>query len=98
MALCPPWGSALREEFNSARQKGKWQARNRYLNGEQLTPEEEELEEEERVLKQRDEKFEQHPPTYDIKLKCGSSVTLRKPAKRYGNFEIAEGEFLLPKF
>jgi hypothetical protein len=43
------------------------------------------LEEEERVLKQRDEKFEQYPPTYDIKLKCGGSVTLRKPAKRYGN-------------
>jgi hypothetical protein len=101
MALCPPWGSALREELNSARQKGKWQARNRYLNGEQNTSEEKELEEEERVLEQRlkllDEKFEQHPPTYDIKLKCGSSVTLHKPAKRYGNFEIAEGEFLLPK-
>jgi hypothetical protein len=50
MAMFPPWSSALREELNTARQKGKWQARNRYLNGEQLTPEEKELEEEERVL------------------------------------------------
>jgi len=51
-------------------------------NGEELTPEEKELEKEE--LRLAGENFEQHPPTscLYLKLKCGCSVTLRKPAKK----------------